>query len=285
MNLTNLSEVRALLDRHGFSFSKALGQNFLVNPSVAPRMAEGSGAAGIGVLEIGPGIGTLTRELCLRAKKVVAIELDKRLPDILAETLAEFDNVKIVPGDAMELDLHALLREEFGDMPVVVCANLPFYITSPMLMRLLESHLPVEAITVLVQKEAADRLCSDPGTRVCGAVSVSVAYYADPVNLFSVSRGSFLPAPNVDCRVIRLNVRPSPLNIEDEHGFFRMIRAAFGQRRKTLPNALAGGMGIPKEEALAAVTGAGLRPTARAEELTLEQWAKLWCAFTAPEDV
>lgn len=283
MNLTNLSEVRALLDRHGFSFSKALGQNFLVNPSVAPRMAEGSGAEGVGVLEIGPGIGTLTRELCLRAKKVVAIELDKRLPDILAETLAEFDNVKIVPGDAMELDLHALLRDEFGDMPVVVCANLPFYITSPMLMRLLEDHLPVEAITVLVQKEAADRLCSDPGTRVCGAVSVSVAYYADPVSLFSVSRGSFLPAPNVDCRVIRLNVRPSPLNIADEKGFFRMIRAAFGQRRKTLPNALSGGMGLSKEKALLSVTAAGLRPTARAEELTLENWAALWSALSSDE--
>ena len=175
-------------------------------------------------------------------------------------------------------------------MPAVVCANLPFYITSPILMRLLESRLPVEAITVLVQKEAADRLCSDPGTRVCGAVSVSVAYYADPVSLFPVSRGSFLPAPNVDCRVIRLNVRPSPLGITDEQGFFRMIRAAFGQRRKTLPNTLSGGLSLPKDDVLRAVSGAGLRPTARAEELTLPQWAGLWDSLRAvfpglsPED-
>lgn len=279
MNLTNLSEVRALLNRHGFAFSKALGQNFLVNPTVCPRMAEASGARGIGVLEIGPGVGTLTAELAKVAKKVVAVELDDRLPPILAETLADFDNVAVVQGDALTLDLAALIADRFGDLPVVLCANLPYYITSPLIMRLLEERLPLRALTVMVQREAADRLCAAPGTRACGAVSLAVSYYARPEPLFHVSRGSFLPAPNVDSRVIRLVLQPPPVSVPDEAAFFRLIRASFSQRRKTLVNAASSGLALPKDVVAAAVAAAALPPTARAEELTLDDFARLAAAL------
>ena len=274
--LTDMGYIRSLLERHGFRFSKKLGQNFLINPSVCPRMAEACGCTPeTGVLEIGPGFGVLTRELSLRAGKVVAIELDDRLPPVLAETLAGRDNVEIVSGDCMKLDLAALLREKFGDRPVAVCANLPYYITSPILMNLLESRLPVTGITVMVQKEAAQRLCARPGTREAGAVTLAVQYYAQAETLFSVSRGSFMPAPNVDSAVIRLTVRREPpCAVQDEKRMFRLIRAGFGQRRKTLPNSLSAA-GFSREAILAALAASGIAPTARAEELTLEQFAAL----------
>lgn len=279
--LTDIAHIRDLLSRHGFQFSKKLGQNFLINPAVCPRMAAACGVdKGSGVLEIGPGIGVLTRELAKAAQKVVAIELDDRLPPVLAETLADFDNVQIVEGDVMKLDLPALLKNAFGDMPVHICANLPYYITSPILMLLLESRLPVEDITVMVQKEAAQRLCAPPGTRACGAVSLAVQYYAAPEQLFAVSRGSFLPAPNVDSAVIRLRVRKTPgCAVRDEKLLFSLIRAAFGQRRKTLSNALCSA-GFSKEENIAALTAAGIPVTARAEQLTLAQFATLADAYT-----
>ena len=272
--LTDVGYIREVLERHGFSFSKKLGQNFLINPGVCPRMAEACGADGdSGVLEIGPGIGVLTRELALRAGKVVAVELDDRLPPVLAETLADRDNVRVVQGDCMKLDLHALIREEFGDRPVAVCANLPYYITSPIIMNLLESRLPVENITVMVQKEAAQRLCAAPGTRQAGAVTLAVAYYAEAEMLFQVSRGSFMPAPNVDSAVIRLTVRKQPpCAVKDEKLLFRLIRAGFGQRRKTLLNSLTGA-GYGKEALSAALDRAGISPTARAEQLTLADFA------------
>lgn len=274
--LTDISHIRDLLERHGFHFSKKLGQNFLVNPSVCPRMAEACGAnADSGVLEIGPGIGVLTRELAARAGKVVAIELDDRLPPVLAETLAEQDNVEIVSGDCLKIDLARLIAEKFGDRSVAVCANLPYYITSPIIMRLLESRLPVTNITVMVQKEAAQRLCAKPGTREAGAVTLAVQYYAEAETLFSVSRGSFLPAPNVDSAVIRLTVRQTPpCKARDEALMFRVIRAGFGQRRKTLLNSL-GTLGYSKDVLTAAMAAAGVPPTARAEQLTLEQFAAL----------
>ena len=274
--LTDIGYIRDLLDRHGFRFSKKLGQNFLINPSVCPRMAEACGAAAdTGVLEIGPGIGVLTRELARRAGKVVAIELDDRLPPVLAETLAGQDNVHIVQGDCMKLDLPALLQQQFGDRPVAVCANLPYYITSPIIMMLLESRLPVTNVTVMVQKEAAQRLCAAPGTREAGAVTLAVQYYAEAETLFTVSRGSFMPAPNVDSAVIRLTVRRQPpCCVEDERQMFRLIRAGFGQRRKTLLNSLTAA-GFTKEQLAAALQTAGIPPTARAEELTLPQYAAL----------
>ena len=274
--LTDAGYIRDLLDRHGFRFSKKLGQNFLINPSVCPRMAEacGIGPEG-GVLEIGPGIGVLTRELCRQAGRVVAIELDDRLPPVLAETLAGVDNVSFVWGDCMKLDLPALLQEHFGDRPVAVCANLPYYITSPIIMMLLESRLPVENITVMVQKEAAQRLCATPGTREAGAVTLAVQYYAEAETLFGVSRGSFMPAPNVDSAVIRLTRRKTPpCPVQNEAVMFRLIRAGFNQRRKTLLNSLTGA-GYTKERLSAAFGAAGIAPTARAEQLTLPQWAAL----------
>ena len=274
--LTDIGYIRDLLDRHGFRFSKKLGQNFLINPSVCPRMAEACGAAAdTGVLEIGPGIGVLTRELARRAGKVVAIELDDRLPPVLAETLAGQDNVHIVQGDCMKLDLPALLQQQFGDRPVAVCANLPYYITSPIIMMLLESRLPVTNVTVMVQKEAAQRLCAAPGTREAGAVTLAVQYYAEAETLFTVSRGSFMPAPNVDSAVIRLTVRRQPpCAVQDERQMFRLIRAGFGQRRKTLLNSLTAA-GFTKEQLATALQTAGIPPTARAEELTLPQYAAL----------
>mgnify|MGYP004509748391 FL=1 len=278
--LTDIAYIKALLTRHGFHFSKKLGQNFLINPAVCPRMAGACGVDGeSAALEIGPGVGVLTKELAKRAKKVVAVELDDRLPPVLAETLADFHNVTVVEGDVMKLPLDALIKEQCGDMTVHICANLPYYITSPILMLLLENRLPVEDITVMVQKEAAERLCAAPGTRACGAVSLAVQYYAEPTRLFSVSRGSFLPAPNVDSAVIRLAVRKEPpVAVGDEKRLFALIRAAFGQRRKALINALCTA-GYTKEENLAALERAGIPPTARAEQLTLAQFAALADAY------
>lgn len=275
--LTDVTVIRSLLSQHGFHFSKALGQNFLVNPSVCPRMAEacGIGKDG-GVLEIGPGIGVLTQQLALRAGHVTAVELDDRLPPILKETLADFDNVHVVSGDILKLDLPTLLKEEFGDRPVAVCANLPYYITSPVLMHLLESRLPLQSITVMVQKEAADRLCARPATRECGAVTLAVQYYAEAEKLFTVSRGSFMPAPKVDSAVIRLTLRgkEAALPPAQEKRLFSLVRAAFGQRRKTLLNSLCGA-GLTKDEVRARLEAAGISPTLRAEQLTLEQFIAL----------
>lgn len=276
MTLTDPADIKALLQRHGFRFSKAMGQNFLINPSVCPRMAEACGAApGRGVLEIGPGIGVLTEQLAMRAEKVVAVELDRRLLPVLAETLSAYPCVEIVEGDILKLDLPRLLREKFGSLPVLVCANLPYYITSPIVMTLLESRLPIDSLTVMVQKEAAQRLCARPGTREAGAVTLAVQYYAVPEILFSVSRGSFLPAPHVDSAVIRLTLRKEPpCPVRDETVLFRAVRAAFGQRRKTLLNSLSSG-GWSRDAVSVALDKAGISPTARAEELTLENFARL----------
>ena len=264
------------LRRYGFTFSKAMGQNFLVNPSVCPRMAALCGAdKASGVLEIGPGAGTLTRELAQAAGKVVAVEFDARLLPVLNETLAGLDNITIVQGDFLALDLRALLDEHFSGMDVYVCANLPYYITSPVIMRLLESRLPFKNITVMVQREAAERLCAALGQRACGAITAAVQYYAEARPLFQVSRGSFLPAPNVDSTVLQLTPREAPPVRVDEAAFFRLIRAAFGQRRKTAANAISAGLGMPKAEVLAAMERAGIKPTARAEEITMEGYAAL----------
>ena len=272
-NLSNLSVIRDIMDQFGFSFSKSLGQNFLVNPSVCPRIAEMGGAdEETGVLEIGTGFGVLTHELAKRAKKVVAVELDSRLLPVLDYTLKEHDNVKIVHGDILKVDLPALFQEEFAGMKVVVCANLPYYITSPVIMALLEKRLPISAITVMVQKEAADRLCAPMPSRACGAVTAAVRYYSEPRMLFPVSRGSFTPPPNVDSAVIRLDIRSNlPLDGEEEAQFFALVRGAFSQRRKTLQNNLSSSLGLTKPQVAAALEEIGVKPTARAEELSMEQ--------------
>ena len=276
-NLSNISVIRDVLSRHGFSFSKGLGQNFLINPTVCPRMAEmGNAKPGWGIIEIGAGVGVLTAELARRADKVVCIEIDSRLLPVLDETLAEFDNIKIVNEDVLKVDLHKLIEQEFAGMPVAVCANLPYYITSPIIMNLLEAHLPITSLTVMVQKEAAARLCAEPGSREVGAVSIAVRYYSDPKILFQVSRGSFLPAPDVDSTVIRLDVRDHPpVEVGSEEQFFKVVRAAFSQRRKTLPNTLSAGLGIPNAQAIEMLEKAGIPTNLRAEQLTLDQFALL----------
>lgn len=273
MNLTNIGTVKDILGRHGFSFSKGLGQNFIINPDICPKIAEnGNAQAGFGVLEIGTGIGVLTAELAKRADKVTAVEIDSRLLPILAETLEEFDNVKIINEDVMKCDLHKLIAEEFGGLRVAVCANLPYYITSPIIMMLLENRLPIESITVMVQKEAAQRLCAKVGTRDSGAITVGVNYYGTVKKLFDVSRGSFMPAPNVDSAVIRIDLNTEHrLDEESERFFFKVVKAGFSQRRKTLANSLSSVMGIPKEKAYSALKGLGLPEAARIEQFDMEQ--------------
>lgn len=275
--LSDIGTIKDILSRHGFTFSKSLGQNFLINPSVCPRMAEFSGAdKGVGVIEIGPGIGVLTNELCKLADKVVAIELDKRLLPVLEETLGEYDNLKVVNADVLETDLHKLIEEEFSGMEVVVCANLPYYITSPVIMKLLEDKLPISAITVMVQKEAAQRICADVGSRQSGAVTVSVNYYAKPEMLFSVSAGSFMPAPKVDSAVIRLNVLDEPpVKVNDEKKFFSVIKASFSQRRKVISNSLSSGLSLDKSKTAELLEKSGVPLNARAEKLSLQNFADI----------
>ncbi len=274
--LSDIGTIKEILSKHGFTFSKALGQNFLVNPSVCPRMAELSGAGrGVGVIEVGPGIGVLTNELCGLADKVVAIELDKRLLPVLDETLEEYDNIKVVNADVLELDLHTLIAEEFQGMEVVVCANLPYYITSPVIMKLLEDRLPISSVTVMVQKEAAQRICAKVGSRESGAVTVSVNYYAEPELLFGVSAGSFMPAPKVDSAVLRLKIRKEPPVKTDEAAFFKVIKAAFSQRRKVLSNSLSAGLGLDKATISDMLANANVAANARAEQLSLEDFAAI----------
>lgn len=276
-NLCDINVIKDVMTRHGFNFSKALGQNFIVNPSVCPRIAEMGGVdENTGVIEIGAGVGVLTAELAKRAKKVVCIEIDSRLLPVLDETLAEFDNIEIVNEDVLKVDLHKLIEEKFAGMRVVVCANLPYYITSPIIMMLLESNLPIESVTVMVQKEAGDRLCAKVGSRDAGAVTVAVDYYACATKLFDVSRGSFMPSPKVDSMVIKLELRQEKMfELSDEKKFFRLVKAAFGQRRKTASNSISSGMGLPKADVIAALERAGFDANVRAEKFTMEDFRRL----------
>ena len=276
-NLSDISVIREVMEKHGFNFSKALGQNFLINPSVCPRMAEYAlTEENMGAVEIGAGVGVLTAELAKRAKKVVSIELDNRLLPVLNETLSDFDNVEVINADVMKVDLHKLIEEKFPNMKVVICANLPYYITSPIITMLLESRLPIESITVMIQKEAADRLCAGVGSRNSGAITVCTEYYAETQQLFNVSRGSFMPAPNVDSTVIRLTVRKEPpVKVSDEKKFFKMVKAAFSQRRKTAVNSISSGMGIPKQQIIDALHASSLQENVRAEKLSMEELALL----------
>ena len=277
-NLCDVNTIKGLLSRHGFTFSKALGQNFIIDGSVCPDMAESLCAdRNTGVIEIGPGIGVLTKELCKRAGKVVAIELDKRLYPLLDETLASYDNFELVKGDAMKLDLNALIEERFADFKSVkVCANLPYYITSPIITMLLESRLKIEEIVVMVQREAAERLCARLGTREAGAVSAAVEYFGEAQVLFDVDRECFMPQPKVDSAVIRIKVRKEPaFTVDDEDAFFRLVKAAFSQRRKTLVNSLSSTAGIPKQKIINALEELSLGANIRAENLTMEEFVKL----------
>ena len=284
MELTDITTIKSLFAKHNFSFTKSLGQNFLINPAVCPKIAEQGGCTKeVCALEIGTGIGVLTKELALRTKKTVAVEIDRGLEPILQETLSEFDNIEIVFADIMELDLHRLFAEHFDNEEVVVCANLPYYITSPVIMRLLEERLPIRSLTVMVQREAADRICAPMGTRECGAITAAVNYYSTPKRLFNVSRGSFKPSPNVDSSVIKLEITQEKKypDITDEKLFFRMIRAAFAQRRKQLLNPLSAELGISKSELSEKLTKCQIKLTARPEELKMEDFVALYTAIYA----
>ena len=278
MKLTDISTIRQLFEKHGFSFTKSLGQNFLINPTVCPKIAEMGGAGkNVGAIEIGTGIGVLTRELAERCEKVVAIEIDTGLKPILDETLEEYDNVEVIFADVMETDLNKLIAEKFPDMDVIVCANLPYYITTPILMRLLESRLPIEAITVMVQKEVAQRICSAPGRGEYGAFSVFCQYYAEPELLFDVPASCFIPQPKVTSSVIRLRRREKPpVEVGDEKLMFRVIRAAFNQRRKTLVNALSSQLGVlDKENAARVLVNCGFDTKIRGETVDIVGFAKI----------
>ena len=276
-NLSDINVIKSVMARHGVTFNKGLGQNFLVDPEVCPAMAEAAGLdENTCAIEIGPGVGVLTAELAKRAGKVLSFELDERLLPVLKETLAEFDNVEVINKDVMKADLKGIIEEKCKGMDIVVCANLPYYITSPIIMLLLESRLPLKSITVMVQKEAADRLCAEVGSRDGGAVTVAVNYYAKSEKLFFVPRDSFLPPPKVNSEVIRLTVRENPpVNVKNEANFFKTVKAAFSQRRKTAENSLSSGTGIKKDVIANALAEAGLEKTVRAEKMTMEDFAKL----------
>lgn len=282
MNLCDIETIRAVLGRHGFHFSKSLGQNFLTDESVPRRIAEMSGAAECGnAIEVGPGMGCLSAELCRRADKVVAVELDRALMPVLAETLADYDNFEVVHGDVLETDLAALCKEKFGDGKAIACANLPYYITTPAITALLESGA-FRQVTVMVQKEVAQRICSPAGKGDYGAFSVFCQYYAEPELLFDVPASCFIPQPKVTSAVLKLTMRKeSVCEIKSEAMFFKVVRAAFAQRRKTLLNALSSGLSQFDKPALAAVIeDCGFAPTVRGETLDIPGFAAIANALT-----
>lgn len=269
----------AILQKYNFNIQKKYGQNFLIDPTVLERIVD---AAEISkedcVLEIGPGLGTLTQYLAERAGNVAAVEIDKKLMPILQETLSAYENVSLINADILKLDIFRLAEEMNGGRPFKVVANLPYYITTPIIMWLLESRAPVKTVTVMVQKEVADRMQVGPGTKDYGALSLAVQYYARPEIVANVPPNCFIPRPNVGSAVIRLTeYETPPVQVADERRMFALIRAAFNQRRKTLVNALcnAPALDITKEQAAAALERMGLSPTIRGEALTLEQFAGL----------
>ena len=280
MSGPDTAAVARLLGQYAVRPSKRLGQNFIVDPTVCPRMAAACGAdKDTAVLEIGPGAGALTIELAKTAGKVLAVEVDPRLAELLGSVLPENSNVEIIRADIMATDVRALLEAKAGGMRALVCANLPYSITTPVIMKLLESRAPVESLTLMVQKDAAARLCARVGERQAGAVTVAVDYYASAGRLFDVPAAAFYPAPKVDSTVIRLDIRPKPpIEVADETGFFRFVAAAFAQRRKTAVNAVSSGLGLPKEAVAAAVAGAGFDPLVRAEALDMQGLARLYAA-------
>ena len=277
MNLTDYRDITALLQRHGFHFSKSLGQNFLTAAGVPQQIAAESGIEKTdGALEIGPGVGCLTAELAKTAGRVTAIELDARLRDVLAETLADFDNVSVVFADALKADLPAICAETLGERPWKVCANLPYNVTTPLITAFLEAGC-FESVTVMIQKEVAQRLCAAPGTGEYGAFSVLVQWYAEPRLLFDVPPHCFVPQPKVTSAVVRMDRRAAPpAQADDERFFFRTVRAAFAQRRKTLSNALRSGFSeLDRADIEAAMEEAGLPPAVRGETLSIAQFAAL----------
>ena len=268
-----------VLQKYNFNFQKKFGQNFLIDTSVLDRIIA---AAGITeedcVLEVGPGIGTMTQYLAESAREVVAVEIDKNLIPILEDTLSEYDNVTVINDDILKVDVNRIVQEKNGGRPIKVVANLPYYITTPIIMGLFENHVPLKSITIMVQKEVADRMQVGPGTKDYGALSLAVQYYAKPEIVANVPPNCFIPRPGVGSAVIRLTrYEQPPVHVKDERKMFGLIRASFGQRRKTLVNGLGNApeLGLPKERVAAVLEEMGLFPTIRGEALTLEQFAEL----------
>lgn len=275
MNLCDINQIKALLTRHGFRFSKSMGQNFLIEDWVPREIAKASGAGpGAGVLEVGPGIGPLTRELAGRADKVVSVELDTALLPILAETLRDCLNAEVVPGDILKTDIPVLAGEKFQGLTPIACANLPYNITTPAITALIEAHC-FSAITVMIQREVAKRICAAPGTADYGAFSVYCQYHTNPEYLFEVPPDCFIPAPKVTSAVVRMVPRPAPPEVDDPAHFFRVVKAAFALRRKTLLNSLSAGLGGQREEIAQAIAACGLPPDVRGERLSIPQFAQL----------
>ena len=277
-DLTNINTVRSLLRRHGFTFKHSLGQNFIVDPDICPRIADASGVTkSSGVIEIGAGVGVLTAELCKRAGKVVTFEVDAGLLPVLADTLSEYENVAVINSDVMKTDLKKIIAQELaGYDDIRVCANLPYYITSPVIMLLLEGNFGFSSMTFMVQKEAAQRLAAPVGSREAGAVTVAVDYRAKAEKMFDVGKNSFMPSPKVDSAVVRMDIRRAPeFTPKDEKLFFRMVRAAFSQRRKTAANGSSAGLGMDKGKVISALDAAGLNENVRAEKLTMEELVRL----------
>ncbi len=280
MQLTDIGTVKEIMERFGLNFKKKFGQNFLISRSVPADIAEScTPDRNCGILEIGPGIGTLTRELAARYRKVVAVEIDRDLIPALEYTLADFDNVKIIEGDIMKTDVAALCKREFTDagLRFSVCANLPYYITTPVIMHLLESRAGFDYITIMIQKEVAARLCGGAGADDYGAITAAVAYFGKAEKCFNVSAGCFMPAPKVDSTVMRIQLYDTPpVDVKDEAMLFAVIRGAFAKRRKTLLNSLTGELGgLSREEINAVLDSAGIEPTVRGEKLSLEDFAKI----------
>ena len=280
MHLGNPTNTIAVLNRYGFSFQKKFGQNFLIDENVVEKIVRDAGVTKDDfVLEIGPGIGTLTQILCENAREVVAVEIDDKLIPILTEdTLSWYDNVTVIHEDILKLDIVKLANERNGGKPIKVVANLPYYITTPIIMGLFESHVPLDSITIMVQKEVADRMQVGPGTKDYGALSLAVQYYAKPQILLNVPASCFMPRPNVDSAVIQLTrYEKPPVEVADEHLMFRLIRASFNQRRKTMTNSVGNSpeLSVSKEQMAAALEKCGLSATVRGEALTLAQFAEL----------
>ena len=283
LKLTDLGTVRRLLADHGAAPEKRFGQNFLISERTVNAIADGCGASSEdGILEIGPGIGVLTVALCERYKKVVSVEIDKKMVSVLEDTTAEYSNFTLINDDILNVDLKALIAEHFNGMHVTVCANLPYYITSPIIMYLLESGAGFDNITVMIQREVADRLTAKPGTPDYGSITPAVLYYAEPEKILSVPAGCFYPAPKVDSAVVRMRLRRDPrYEPKDRELMFRIIRYAFLQRRKTLANALSADKSLDKQTVSEAIARSGLDPRVRGESLSLADFRNLSDAMTA----
>lgn len=280
MELTEPKVIKSIAERFGFSFSKGLGQNFLLDKSVLEDIVDAAEPEE-GVLEVGPGFGVLTRELAKTSKKVVTIELDKRLFPVLDYTLEEFSNVKIIEGDVLKINLSKILEEEFGKKQISVAANLPYYITTPIITMLLEGNFPIKRIVVMVQKEVAQRLCAKPGSKDYGAISVLCNYYTNPRVVTVVPAGSFYPAPKVDSAVVCLEVCKKPnVDVSDQKLFFRIVKAAFAQRRKTLLNCLTNSFNMDKQIISDSIEKCGINPGIRGEKLGIDEFAALTEEFS-----